>query len=110
MASDTSSFESLDWSEPDRNGCTFEAAGWSCRSTGFLWFSEFRTGEERLYPCPRCNSELFLAKATRRVGAAPSVESCICCGSNVAELAYECTVDELRIQKDIRLGLHCAGS
>ena len=70
MASDTALLDGLNWSAPEATEtCTYEAAGWSCRSTGFLWFSEARDGGERLYPCPRCNTELFLAKSEQRFSA-----------------------------------------
>lgn len=104
MASDTLP-DGLDWSEPEARGeCSFEAAGWSCRSTGFLWFSEARVGDERLYPCPRCNAGLFLEKSHARGTAAAVGLSCICCGSSVARLAYERALEELRAQDLARDG------
>jgi hypothetical protein len=106
MASDRSPLDGLNWSQPDgRKDCAFEAAGWSCRSTGFLWFTEVRTGDERLYPCPRCNSGLFLEKSAQRASAESAQPPCACCGPGVKHLAYQSALDEVRIQKDIRFGM-----
>lgn len=85
-----------------RTECTFEAAGWSCRSTGFLWFSEERAEAQYDYPCPRCNSELFLAKARRRADPKAHRLSCPCCGPGVAGLAYRSALDIVEREK-----FHC---
>ena len=83
--SDTALLDGLNWSAPEvTETCTYEAAGWSCRSTGFLWFSETRDGGERLYPCPRCNTELFLAKSEQRFSAERDAAQCVCCGPGLA--------------------------
>jgi hypothetical protein len=105
MESEAASVDRLNWaaSEPPQV-CTFAAAGWSCSSTGFLWFSEVRDGSELLYPCPRCNAELFLAKSRQRLAAERDVQKCICCGPGLARLAYEIALKEVRLQTDIRLG------
>jgi hypothetical protein len=104
MASDTALLDGLNWSEPEATEtCTYEAAGWSCRSTGFLWFSEARDGGERLYPCPRCNTELFLAKSKQRFSAERAAARCVCCGPGLAPLAYESALDEARLQTENRL-------
>jgi hypothetical protein len=104
MASDTALLEDLNWSAPEgTETCTYEAAGWSCRSTGFLWFSEVREGGEHLYPCPRCNTELFLAKSEQRFSAERAAAQCVCCGPGLARLAYESALDEARLQTENRL-------
>jgi hypothetical protein len=104
MESETAPVDRLNWptSEPTE-GCTFTAAGWSCSSTGFLWFSEVRDGRERPYPCPRCNTELFLAKSRQRFSAERNLEKCVCCGPGLARLAYESALAEVRLQTNIRL-------
>jgi hypothetical protein len=105
MASDTALLDRLNWSVPEATEtCTYEAAGWSCRSTGFLWFSEARDGGERLYPCPRCNTELFLAMSNRRFSVERDTAQCDCCGPGLARLAHQSALDEARLQAEIRLG------
>jgi hypothetical protein len=95
MASETPLLDRLNWLAPvATHPCAYEAAGWSCGSTGFLWFSEIRDGGERLYPCPRCNTELFLAKSRERVSAERGGAQCACCGQGLARLAYESALDE----------------
>lgn len=109
MDPDADSLDQLAWALPLRVPCTFEAAGWTCRSTGFLWFSDNRDGGERLYPCPRCNADLFLLTSRRRATAQSAAQTCICCGPNLARLAYQSALDEARAQADIRRGLRsCA--
>lgn len=66
----------------------------------FLWFSEIRDGSERLYPCPRCNAELFLAKSHQRFSAKRGPTQCICCGPKPAHLAYQSALDEARLQME----------
>ena len=104
MASDAALLDGLNWSAPEATEtCTYEAAGWFCRSTGFLWFSEARDGSERLYPCPRCNTELFLAKSEQRFSAERAAARCVCCGPGLAPLAYESALEEARLQTENRL-------
>lgn len=100
MASDDA-LDGLGWSAAARGPerCTFESAGWSCGSTGFLWFSADRAGDERLYPCPRCNAELFLAKARQRGAVDPDTPRCICCGPGFGHLAYRSALDEVSRQE-----------
>jgi hypothetical protein len=103
MASETALLDDLNWSAPKATeACAYEAAGWSCRSTGFLWFSEVRDGRERLYPCPRCNSEFFLAKSRERFSAERGAVQCVCCGPGLARLAYQSALDEVRCHTDER--------
>ncbi len=105
MESETAPVDRLNWPASEApQGCTFAAAGWSCSSTGFLWFSEVRDGSERLYPCPRCNTELFVAKSRQRFSAERDPEKCVCCGPGIARLAYKSALEEVRHQMDIRLG------
>lgn len=105
MESEAAPVDRLNWPASEApEGCTFKAAGWSCSSTGFLWFTEVRDGSERLYPCPRCNAELFLAKSRQRLAAERDAQKCICCGPGLARLAYENGLEEVRLQTDIRLG------
>ena len=103
MVPEIAALDSSNWSEPEApESCTFEAAGWSCRSTGFLWFSEVRDGGERLYPCPRCNTELFLAKSRQRLSVERDTAQCVCCGPSLARLTYESAVGEARLQMEVR--------
>jgi hypothetical protein len=105
MAPEIAALDRLNWSAPEApEGCSFGAAGWSCRSTGFLWFSEVRDGSERLYPCPRCNTELFLAKSRQRFLAEREAAECVCCGPGLARLNYQSALDEARLQTELRLG------
>jgi hypothetical protein len=100
MASEIDPLDRLDWPAPGaRKSCAYEAAGWSCRSTGFLWFSEVRDGGERLYPCPRCNTEFFLAESRRRASAEQPNPQCACCGAGIARLAYQYALDEAREER-----------
>jgi hypothetical protein len=104
MAPEITAFDRLNWSTPEApESCTFEAAGWLCRSTGFLWFSEVRDGAECLYPCPRCNTELFLAKSRQRFSAERDAAQCVCCGPGLARLTYQSALDEARLQTELRL-------
>jgi hypothetical protein len=99
MAPKALSLDQLDWSPTGMfERCSYETAGWSCRSTGFLWFSEIRDGSERFYPCPRCNTKLFLAKSRERFTAKRGPTQCICCGPQLAHLAYQSALDEARLQ------------
>jgi hypothetical protein len=86
-----------------RRHCTFQSAGWSCDSTGFLWFSGVRGAAQYDYPCPRCNTELFLAKAQKRAGRNALRLQCPCCGPGVAEEAYQSALDVVEAQR-----LYCA--
>jgi hypothetical protein len=105
MESESAPIDRLNWSAPEAlEGCAFAAAGWPCSSTGFLWFSKVRDGAERLYPCPRCNTELFLAKSRQRFSAVRDLEKCVCCGPGLARLAYESALKEARFHTDERLG------
>jgi hypothetical protein len=79
--------------------CSYESAGWSCRSTGYLWFSETRTGEEKRYPCPRCNSILFVKVAESRARRDVSEQKCICCEPSVTSLALEYALQEVAVQR-----------
>jgi len=80
--------------------CSFESAGWSCASTGYLWFSERRDRQQYDYPCPRCNAELFLAKARKRAGGGAPVPRCPCCDPRTAaEAAYQSALNEARTQR-----------
>jgi len=82
-----------------RGRCTFESAGWSCGSTGFLWFSEARGAARNDYPCPRCNAALFLAKAQQRAGRNRPGLQCPCCGGpGVAEDAHRSALDVVKAQ------------
>jgi hypothetical protein len=104
MVTEIAALDRLNWSEPGApESCTFEAVGWSCRSSGFLWFSEVRDGSERFYPCPRCNTELFLAKSRQRFSAERETGQCICCGPSLARLTYQSALDEARLQTELRL-------
>ena len=95
MESETPLLERLTWLAPEASQpCAYEAAGWSCGSTGFLWFSGVRDGGERFYPCPRCNTELFLAKSRGRVSAERGGAQCVCCGPGLARFAYKSALDE----------------
>lgn len=104
MAPDTTLLDGLNWTAHEATaGCTYEAAGWSCRSTGYLWFSDVRDGGERLYPCPRCNGELFLAKSRARLSASRGPVRCVCCGPGLAQLAHQSALDEVQRQTDLQM-------
>jgi hypothetical protein len=81
------------------SACTYESAGWSCGATGYLWFSEARTGEEIRYACPRCNSGLFVEIAEARARADGTQTKCICCGPTMRSLALECALEEAEVQR-----------
>ena len=82
-----------------RTPCSFESAGWSCASTGYLWFSEVRNDGQYAYPCPQCNTDLFLAKAQRRARRGPYRLQCPCCGPGLAKGAYQDALDLVRSER-----------
>lgn len=81
------------------SACSYESAGWACSATGYLWFSETRTGDERRYPCPRCNAALFVKIAQARAQHDGPQLKCICCGTSMAALALQCALKEVEVQQ-----------
>ena len=79
-----------------RTECTFEEAGWSCNGTGFLWFSDERRQGQLDFPCPRCNTALFLSKAHARAAPKSFRIGCPCCGPGVTQMALRNAVDAAR--------------
>lgn len=79
-----------------KGGCDFEASGWSCNGTGFLWFRDEDVAERLNYPCPRCNTALFLEKAAARGKPAAGTLTCPCCGPGVREMALRSALEIAR--------------
>jgi transcription elongation factor Elf1 len=77
--------------------CVFEAAGWTCGSTGFLWFDEEERPDTTDFPCPQCNTINFLKSALRKArGNKRMLSICSCCGTDMTNAALRAAVETAR--------------
>ena len=65
--------------------------------------SGVRDGGERLYPCPRCNTELFLAKSGQRFSASRGPADVFAAALVLPSLAHQSALDEVQRQTDLQM-------
>jgi ssDNA-binding Zn-finger/Zn-ribbon topoisomerase 1 len=59
--------------------CEFSAQNWSCEGTGYLWLAGQERPPRQDYPCPNCNTVVFLQTALRRSTRKYGFAGCPCC-------------------------------
>jgi hypothetical protein len=82
------------------DSCSFQAFGWVCGSTGYLGVEGAGGSTGLAYPCPQCNTRVFLEKAYAHLRKTRyAFRKCPCCGpgmageelwDNAVETAREC--------------------
>lgn len=60
--------------------CDYVATPWSCGGSGYLWLADEIPAASGKYPCPKCNTEVFLRKAKMIAQERlPIADVCPCC-------------------------------
>jgi ssDNA-binding Zn-finger/Zn-ribbon topoisomerase 1 len=59
--------------------CDFSARNWCCGGTGYLWLVGQERPSTQDYPCPNCNTLVFLETALRRSTRKYGLAGCPCC-------------------------------